>query len=94
MTFKEQISKTMELYVDYMLVKSKVASDHVAYLADTFNILRMYRMKLNPLTCSFGMAFGKFLGFMVNQRAIEANPEKIQAFIDMQSSSRTRRYRV
>ena len=38
--FKEQISKTMEVYIDNMLIKSKVASDHVAYLTDTFNILR------------------------------------------------------
>ena len=46
-------------------------------------------MKLNPLKCAFSMASRKFLGFMVNQRGIEANPEKIQALIDMQSPSRT-----
>ena len=83
MMFKEQISKTMEVYVDDMLVKSKIAFNHVAHLADTFNILRTYRMKLHPLKCSFGVASRKFLGFMVNQRGIEANPEKIQALIDM-----------
>ena len=71
------IGKTIEVYVDDMLVKSKVASAHVAYLTDTFKILRMYRMKLNPLKCAFGVASGKFLGFTVNQRGIEANPEKI-----------------
>ena len=76
MMFKEQISKAIEVYVDDMLVKSKVASDHVAHLANTFNILRTYRMKLNPLKCAFSMAFRKFLGFMVNQRGIEANLEK------------------
>jgi hypothetical protein len=42
-------------------------------------------MKLNPLKCAFGVASGKFLGYMVNQRGIEANPEKIQALIDMKS---------
>ena len=83
MIFKEQISKTMEVYVDDMLVKSKVSSDHVAYLADTFNILMTYCMKLNPLKCAFSMASRKFLEFMVNQRGIESNPEKIQAVIDM-----------
>ena len=66
MMFKEQIGKTMKVYVDDMLVKSKVASDHVAHLTDTFKILRAYRMKLNLLKCTFGIAFGKFLGFMVN----------------------------
>ena len=49
MMFKEQIGKTMEVYVDDMLIKSKVASDHVAHLVEMFKILRAYRMKLNPL---------------------------------------------
>ena len=66
--FKEYISKTMEVYV---------ASNHVIHLADTFNILRMYRMKLNPPKHAFNMASKKFLEFMVNKRGIEANPEKI-----------------
>ena len=73
-----------------MLVKSKIASDHIMHLADMFNILRTYRMKLNPLKCAFGVASEKFLGFMVNQRGIEANPEKIQVLIDMRSPSRTK----
>ena len=60
MMFKEQISKTMEVYVDDMLIKSKVASDHAAHLTDTFRSLRMYRMKLNPLKCTFDVASGKF----------------------------------
>ena len=80
----------MEVYVDDILVKSKVVSDHVAYLSDTFNILKTYHMKLNPLKCIFGVASRKFLGFMVNQLGIEANREKIQALIDMQSSSITK----
>ena len=88
MMFKEQIDKTMEVYVDDILIKSKVASDHVAYLTDMFRILRAYHMKLNPLKCTFGMASGKFLGFMVNQRGIEASPEKIHALIDMRSPSK------
>ena len=66
MMFKEQIGMTMEVYVDDMLVKSKAVSDHITHLTDTFKILRTYRMKLNPLKCTFGVASGKFLGFMVN----------------------------
>ena len=81
----------MEVYVDDMLIKSKVASDHIAHLADMFKILRKYRMKLNPLKCSFGVASRKFLGFMVNQQGIEANPKKIQALLDMQSASKTKK---
>ena len=67
MMFKEQIGKTMEVYVDNMLVKSKTAADHVAHLSDTFAIMRRYQMKLNPLKRAFGVASGKFLGFMVNR---------------------------
>ena len=73
-----------------MLVKSKAASEYVLHLADTFNILRTYCMKPNPLKCSFGVASRKFLGFMVNQGSAEANMEKTQALIDMRSLSRTK----
>ena len=90
MMFKKQINKTIEVYVDDMLVKSKTASDHIAHISNTFTVLRKYRMKLNPLKCAFGVASGKFLGFMVNHRGIEANLEKIQALIDMQSPSKTK----
>ena len=90
MMFKEQIGKTTEVYVDYMLVKSKVTTDHVIHLADNFTVLRRYRMKLNLLKCAFGMASGKFVGFMVNHRGIKANPKKIQALIDLRSPSKTK----
>ena len=80
----------MEVYVDNMLVKSKVASDHIAHLADMFKILRKYCIKFNPLKCALGVASGKFLGFMVNQQGIEANPKKIQALLDMGSLSETK----
>ena len=42
-------------------------------------------MKLNPSKCAFGVALGKFLGFMVSQRGIEANPEEVRAILDMTS---------
>ena len=91
MMFKEQIAKTIEVYFDDMLVKSEVASNHVAHLTDTFRILRVYRMKLNPLKCAFTVASIKFLRFMVNQRDVKANLKKIQALIDMQSSNKTKK---
>ncbi|XP_074361144.1 uncharacterized protein LOC141701377 [Apium graveolens] len=78
MMFKDQIGKTMEVYVDDMLVKSKVAGDHIKHLMEMFDILRRFRMKLNPQKCVFGVESGKFLGFIVNHRGIEANPAKIK----------------
>ena len=55
----------MEVYVDDMLVKSKEESAHLDDLGETFITLRQYQMKLNPSKYTFGVAFGKFLGFMV-----------------------------
>jgi hypothetical protein len=83
--FRAQIGRNMEVYVDDMLVKSLNVGDHVMDLAETFETLRRYQMKLNPQKCVFGVAFGKFLGFMVSQRGIEANPEKVKAIMEMQS---------
>ena len=66
MIFKDQIGKTMEVYVYDMLVKSKNDVDHVTHLSEMFDILRRYRMKLNPQKCVFGVESKTFLGFMVN----------------------------
>ncbi|KAM2273773.1 hypothetical protein ACFX1S_043663 [Malus domestica] len=81
--FAEQIGKSMEVYVDDMLVKSKHADQHIANLSETFTILKRYRMRLNPNKCAFGVGSSKFLGFMISQRGIEANPKMIKAILDM-----------
>ena len=83
--FSKQIGKNMEVYVDDMLVKSKKKLAHLDDLKETFATLKQYQMKLNPSKCVFGVASGKFLGFMVSQRVIEANPERVQAIINMAS---------
>ena len=83
--FSAQIGRNMEVYVDDMLVKSKEESTHLDDLKETFTTLRQYQMKLNPSKCAFGVASGKFLGFMVSQRGIEANPEKVKAILNMTS---------
>ena len=54
-------------------------------LKETFAMLKQYQMKLNSSKCAFGVASGKFLGFMVSQRGIKANPEKVRAILDMAS---------
>ncbi|CAA0831241.1 Unknown protein, partial [Striga hermonthica] len=83
--FSRLIGQTMEVYVDDMLVKSVVANDHVTHLNEMFKILRDYSMVLNPKKCTFGVKSGKFLGYMVSQRGIEANPTKIRAILDLKS---------
>ena len=84
--FKYLIGRTMELYRDDILVKLKVVGDYVTHLGEMFVVLRRYRIKLNLLKCVFRVGSGKFLWFIVNQRGIEANPEKIKALLDMSSS--------
>ncbi|KAI3758461.1 hypothetical protein L6452_06024 [Arctium lappa] len=85
MMFKEHLGKTMEVYIDDMLVKSKHANDHIGHLKQSFDILREYKMKLNPTKSSFGVRAGKFLGYMVTRRGIEANPDQIKAIVELKS---------
>ena len=73
----------MEAYIDDMIVKTKQEKDHLPDLRETFTTLRHHKMMLNPKKCVFGVESGKFLGFLIDQRGIEANPEKIQAVVDM-----------
>jgi hypothetical protein len=80
----------MEVYVDDMLVKSLTSYNHVADLAEAFDTLRKYHMKLNPQKCAIGVDFGKFLRFMVSQRGIEANPDKVKAILEMTSPRTTK----
>ena len=69
--------------MDDMLVKSQREEDHLEDLRETFDTLRSYNLKLNPGKCAFGMTAGKFLGFLVSQRGIEANLDKIRAIMEM-----------
>ena len=73
----------MEVYIDDMLIKSVKAKLHITHLAEAFQVLKSYNKKLNPAKCAFGVSAGKFLGFIVNSRGIEANPDKIKVVLDM-----------
>lgn len=75
--FNKQIGINMVVYMDDMLVKSKEEDMHLDDLAETFTTFSKNKMKLNPSKCTFGVALGKFLWFMVSQRGIEANLEKV-----------------
>ncbi|KAK0581269.1 hypothetical protein LWI29_011924 [Acer saccharum] len=83
--FKEQIGRTMEVYVDDMITKSHQVEQHPDHLRETFEVLRQNQMRLNPDKCAFGVSTGKFLGFVVHERGIEANPEKIKVILELQS---------
>ena len=81
--FAQQIGRNVQVYVDDMLVKRRREEDHLEDLRETFNTPRSYNMKLNPGKHVFKVTARKFLGFMVSQRGIEANLDKIRAIIEM-----------
>ncbi|RDX66758.1 Retrovirus-related Pol polyprotein from transposon gypsy, partial [Mucuna pruriens] len=83
--FKDVMGKDVEVYVDDMVVKSEKAGDHCKALEQVLGVLRKHQLRLNPEKCSFGVQAGRFLGFMLIERGIEANPDKCQAVIDMRS---------
>ena len=91
--FNKQIGRNMEVYVDDILVKSKEELAHLDDLRETFTTFKQYQMKLNLNKCVFGVASSKFLGFMVSQRGIEANPKKVQAIINMVSPRPSRKFK-
>jgi hypothetical protein len=81
--FGEHISWTVEAYVDDIVVKTRKASDLLSDLETTFKCLRAKGVKLNPEKCIFGVPWGMLLGFIVSERGIEANPEKLAAVTNM-----------
>jgi hypothetical protein len=75
----------MEIYIDDMVVKSKLSQNHLEDLMKTFRILRLHKLRLNASKCVFRVGSGKFLGFMVLHRGIEVNPDQIKAIQELRA---------
>src|SRR3954471_1565098 len=84
---QEQIGRNVHAYVDDIVIKSQLTGSLISDLQETFKDLRTYQMKLNPTKCTFGVPAGKLLGYIVSERGIEANPEKINAIMTLQKSA-------
>ena len=82
--FEPQLGRSIEVYIDDMVVKSKMVSEHVGDLRNIFEILRIHKLCINTSKCSFGVGSGKFLGYMVTYRGIEVNPDQIKAINSLQ----------
>ena len=80
-----QLGKNIEIYIDDMVVKSNVVSEHLGDLRTIFEILRKYKLRLHAFKCSFCVGSGKFLGYMVTHRGIEVNPDQIKAINNLRS---------
>lgn len=83
--FNLQIGRNIKVYVDNILVKSTRVEDIIGDLDETFVILWKYSLKLNPSKCIFNVKSGWFHGYLVNEREIEANPEKARALQKMKA---------
>jgi hypothetical protein len=78
-----QIGRNIQVYIDDVVITTRKEESLISDLAETFDNLNRYKVKLKPTKCSFGISAGQLLGFLVSARGIEANPEKIQAILTM-----------
>ena len=82
--FESQLGKSIEIYIDDMVVKSKVVFEHVRDLRNIFEVLRRHKLRLNASKCSFGVGLGKLLGYMITHRGIEVSLDQIRAINSLQ----------
>ena len=78
------MGKNIKVYIDDMLVKSKIVSEHIGDLTNIFKILRGHQLRLDASKCSFRIGSDKFLGYMVTHRGIEVNPDQVKAINSLQ----------
>lgn len=83
--FTDFIGDTIEVYIDDMIIKSLKVLDHLNHLHQAFAVLSKYGMKLNLVKCSFGVTSGKFWGYQVMKRGIEADPHQIRVVANIPS---------
>ena len=84
--FESQLDKSIKVYLDDIVVKSKVVFEHVGDFKNIFEILRKHKLRLNASKCFFGVGAEKFLGYMVTYRKIKVNPNQIKAINSLQPS--------
>ena len=82
--FESQLEKNIKIYIDDMVVKTKVEFEHINDLGNIFEILRKHKLCLNAFKCSFGVGSGNFLGYMVTHCRIEVNPDQIKTINNLQ----------
>ena len=74
--FLGEIGDMLEVYMDDMIIKSRVETNHAAHLKRVFAQERQCKMRFNPEKCTFGVKAGKFLDFYLTEWGIKANPDK------------------
>ncbi|PKI18287.1 hypothetical protein CRG98_049439, partial [Punica granatum] len=88
--FHDMMHKEIEVYIDDMIAKSKEGEDHLVNLKRLFDRLKKYKLRLNVAKCTFGVKSEKLLGFVVSQKGIEVDPDKIKAIMELPPPSTVR----
>ena len=81
--FHDMIHHEIEVYVDDMIARSQTEEEHLDHLQKLFDRLKLYKLRLNPNKCTFGVRSGKFLGFIVSDKGIQVDPAKVKAIQEM-----------
>ena len=81
--FHDMMHKEIEVYVDDMIAKYESEEEHLVNLRRLFERLQKFKLRLNPTKCTFSMRSGKLLGFIVSQKGIEVDLDKVRAIIEM-----------
>ena len=81
--FHDMMHKEIKVYVDDMIAKSKTEEEHLVNLRKLFKRLHKYRLRLNPAKCTFRVKSGKLFGFIMSQKGIEVDPDKVKAILEM-----------
>ena len=77
------IHHEIEVYVDDMIARSQTEEEHLDHLQKLFDRLKLYKLRLNPNKCTFGVRSGKLLGFVVSDKGIQVDPAKEKAIREM-----------
>ena len=84
--FHDMMHQDVEAYVDDIIVKSRDKVNHLVVLERLFEMIRQFRLRLNPKKCTFGVTSRKLLGYMVSEKGIKADPDKIRVVLEMPTS--------
>ena len=81
--FHDMIHHEIEVYVDDMIARSQTEEEHLDHLQKLFDRLKLYKLRLNPNKCTFGVRSGKLLGFVVSDKGIQVDPSRVKAIQEM-----------
>jgi len=81
--FHDMMHKEIVVYVDDMIAISRTEEEHLVNLQKLFGRPSKYRLRRNLAKCTFRVKSKKLLGFVVSQKGIEVDPDKVKAVLEM-----------